>query len=143
MPEPEPEPEISEQPERGVPATGFGVAALLSATDPAMPVEQAAVPVQAAATGRAAVSVPVQRTPVAAGPSFAYYALADQADQPTGLLVVAMLPEGPRTRRWEASGARSSGSPNPVSRQRAEEISRQAFGFELPSETSLPEVFLG
>ena len=87
--------------------------------------------------------MPVQRAPVADQPSFAYYALADQADRPTGLLVVAMLPTGPRTRRWEAAGARSAGSPSPVSRERAEEISRQALGFELPAEARLPEVFHG
>jgi hypothetical protein len=73
----------------------------------------------------------------------AYYALADSAHQPTGLLVVAMLPGGPQTVRWEAPGARTAGSPTPVSRQRAEEISRQALGFELPAEPKLPELLNG
>jgi hypothetical protein len=127
---PEPPPEADE-PE--VPAARVGVAALLAPTDPGVrPVN---------ATGRASVSVPPQRVP--AEPSFAYYELADRADKPTGLLVVAMLPDGPRTKRWEANGARSAGSPNPVTRQRAEEISREALGFELPAEASLPEVFRG
>jgi hypothetical protein len=97
----------------------------------------------AAAPARASVPVPMQRAPAADRPSFAYYALADRAERPTGLLVVAMLPTGPRTRRWEAAGARSAGSPSPVSRERAEEISRLALGFELPAERLLPEVFRG
>ncbi|GIJ66002.1 hypothetical protein Voc01_009190 [Virgisporangium ochraceum] len=160
-PEARPDPAIEQttldaeqEPEPVVPAAGFGVAALLSApgTAPAPaaapgPAPVAAAPVAAAdpvaAVARAAVSVPVQRAPLADQPSFAYYALADQADRPTGLLVVAMLPTGPRTRRFEAAGARSAGSPSPVSRERAEEISRQALGFELPAEARLPEVFHG
>jgi hypothetical protein len=114
-------------------------------------------------TVRATASVPVQRTAAANGEGtaaangegtaaangeaapvdIAYYALADGADQPTGLLVVAMLPGGPQTARWEAPGARTSGSPTPVSRQRAEEISRQSLGFELPAEARLPELLNG
>jgi len=56
---------------------------------------------------------------------------------------VAMLPRGPQTLRWEAPGARTAGSPTPVSRQRAEEISRLALGFELPAEPRLPELLNG
>jgi len=100
--------------------------------------------VTARRAARATASVPVQRpTPVdVAAPAVdvAYYALADSADHPTGLLVVAMLPRGPQTLRWEAPGSRTAGSPIPVSRQRAEEISREALGFELPAEPRLPEL---
>jgi hypothetical protein len=96
---------------------------------------------------RATASVPVPRSAPpngeAAPVDVAYYALADSAHQPTGLLVVAMLPGGPQTVRWEAPGARTAGSPTPVSRQRAEEISRQALGFELPAEPKLPELLNG
>ena len=91
---------------------------------------------------RASASVPVPADATTTV-DVAYYALADSADVPTGLLVVAMLPKGPQTVRWEAPGARSAGSPSPVSRQRAEEISRQALGFELPAEPRLPEVLNG
>jgi hypothetical protein len=149
-PEPRAEPtqptqptETPEPPETAEPATASGVAVMPPAaeapTRPGPTVDESGAPV----TGRASVAVPVQRPPAATGPSFAYYALADHAHEPTGLLVVAMLPDGPRTRRWEAPGARSAGSPNPVSRQRAEEISRLLFGAELPAETRLPEVFRG
>lgn len=138
------EPAAEPEPAVPVPAAGLGVAALLSGPGTSTaPGAAAAAAVAAPAIARASVSVPVQRAPVADQPSFAYYALADQADRPTGLLVVAMLPTGPRTRRWEAAGARSAGSPSPVSRERAEEISRQALGFELPAEARLPEVFHG
>jgi hypothetical protein len=97
------------------------------------------VPEAAAATERPAEAADGAAPAV----DVAYYALADSADRPTGLMVVAMLPKGPQTVRWEAPGSRTSGSPTPVSRQRAEEISRLALGFELPAEPKLPELLNG
>jgi hypothetical protein len=109
----------------------------------AEPTARAAEPAAPAPTVRATASVPVTRpAPPDDTPSVdvAYYALADSSHHPTGLLVVAMLPTGPQTVRLEAPGARTAGSPTPVSRQRAEEISREALGFELPAEPRLPEL---
>jgi hypothetical protein len=139
------------------PVVAMATASVSALMEPATPVAEHASPVAdpaaptadpaaAAPTVRATASVPrpAPPDPVAApAVDVAYYALADSAQHPTGLLVVAMLPKGPQTVRWEAPGARTAGSPTPVSRQRAEEISREALGFELPAEPRLPELLNG